>query len=61
MTSLEIQERRRLQRWLDESLIAMDLDALRFTACVAAIRVMGEKELDAVQKLVKAKLKKRTI
>jgi len=52
VSRLEIHERRQLRRWLDDSLIEMDLDALRFVACVAAIRVMDEKELDAVQKVL---------
>jgi hypothetical protein len=50
MSRTEIAERRHLRNWLDQSLIEMDLDALRFVACVAAIRLMGEKELDAVVK-----------
>ena len=59
MTALEISERRMLRNWLDQSLIEMDLDALRFTACVAALRVMNENELEAVQKHLDVKLKKK--
>jgi len=59
VSALEIRERRMLRRWLDESLIEMDLDALRFLACVAAIRVMNENELDAVQKHLDVRLKKK--
>jgi hypothetical protein len=42
----EMQERRQLLRWLDRSLLQLDLDGLRFIACVTAIRGMNEKELD---------------
>jgi len=58
MSRTEIAERRHLRNWLDQSLIEMDLDALRFVACVAAIRVMNKDELDAVQKHVDERLKK---
>ena len=58
MSRTEIAERRHLRAWLDQSLIEMDLDALRFVACVAAIRVMDEGELDGVQKHMNERLKK---
>ena len=58
MSRTEIAERRHLRNWLDQSLIEMDLDALRFVACVAAIRVMNKDELDAVLKHADELLKK---
>ena len=59
MSALEIQERRMLRKWLNESLVEMDLFGLRFTACVAALCVMNENELDAVKKLLDVKQKKK--
>jgi hypothetical protein len=58
MSRAEIAERRHLRNWLDQSLIEMDTDALRFLACVAAIRVMNEGELDKLQKHMDERLKK---
>ena len=48
MKRTEIEERKHLVKWLESSVMRMDLDSLRFTACVAALRTMSLSELDAL-------------
>lgn len=48
MKRTEIEERKHLVKWLESSVMRMDLDSLRFTACIAALRTMSLSELDAL-------------
>lgn len=49
MSLSERVDRRGLLRWLDQSVMGATTEDLRFIACVAAIRIMTEDELDKLR------------